>query len=557
MVRVPRVGFTWAGGAALAAGSLVATLLLGLLVPIYTDEVAWRYQARAAVDGVDRFIGVNCGPNTLAVPPFFMMPLRHFSAAVNAALDDPLYVRLAGVGLALAWAALFWLLAGRIAGGREEAHRLRIIGFSLLGLGVLPFLLVLSRPEQPLLICITLALLVASRRWGESKTEDDSPAKAALVSAAVLLIGLVAISYHLKGILYAPVFVIALFAASRGRGTIVPRVVAAGLFGACAFVALRYWVDRFACPGDPLLAAQLAKENAATLLLTRDLAAGVAAWLSHGVEVLSPLRYLDLVTPAPRYMSDWLPPGVVSIQTYTLWAAALRVAWGFALLAVAAAGAMAVMRLVRDRRVDRRLLLGLALAGIVIGWGLMQITKNSYESALALPASVLAFLLILSAAPRHALLDRLVRQLSVVLLVLAVGSQIALFAFYARPLWQAAATPGYLAAQRFSYSPYGYRTLEQDIAKAGEACGFRHGTRPRALLIDDLTYLAYQQSWRPLHRNGVLNSWNGTISDPVAYLRSQGSTGLMIGCAYLPPEVRARAKRSGQFCCLNLSPGSE
>src|SRR4051794_24442907 len=76
----------------------IASLLFGLLVPIYTDEVGWRFAARSAIDGgVDRSVAENCGPNTLAIVPLFMQPLRYASATVNLAFADPMFVRLTGV----------------------------------------------------------------------------------------------------------------------------------------------------------------------------------------------------------------------------------------------------------------------------------------------------------------------------------------------------------------------------------------------------------------------------------------------------------------------------
>ena len=78
----------------LVFASFVLSLLFGLLLPIYTDEVGWRMQLRAGMDGgIDRMISDICGPNTNAAPPLFMMPFRHVSAWLNLAFPDPLYVR--------------------------------------------------------------------------------------------------------------------------------------------------------------------------------------------------------------------------------------------------------------------------------------------------------------------------------------------------------------------------------------------------------------------------------------------------------------------------------
>jgi hypothetical protein len=76
--------------------------------------------------------------------------------------------------------------------------------------------------------------------------------------------------------------------------------------------------------------------------------------------------------------------------------------------------------------------------------------------------------------------------------------------------------------------------------------------RPRnRLLVDDVTYLALQRDTLPLHRLGVLSVWNDGIDDPVAYLRSRGSDGVVVGCRYLPPAMRAVASQAGEVCAIS------
>src|SRR5690349_18380633 len=99
-----------------ALGVAVTAILLGFLVPLYTDEVGWRFQTRSAIDGgVDRSLTEHCGPNTVAVVPLFMRPLRSINATVNLALPDPIVIRLIGVASALLWIGLLWSLVGMIA----------------------------------------------------------------------------------------------------------------------------------------------------------------------------------------------------------------------------------------------------------------------------------------------------------------------------------------------------------------------------------------------------------------------------------------------------------
>jgi hypothetical protein len=89
---------------------VVACLLLGLLgglmLPLYTDEVGWRLQERAWIDGFDKLYSDQCGP-ALAVPPLFMWPVRWYSAFFNLHFAQPYWVRMAGVMYACLW---LWML---------------------------------------------------------------------------------------------------------------------------------------------------------------------------------------------------------------------------------------------------------------------------------------------------------------------------------------------------------------------------------------------------------------------------------------------------------------
>jgi hypothetical protein len=120
-----------------------------------------------------------------------------------------------------------------------------------------------------------------------------------------------------------------------------------------------------------------------------------------------------------------------------------------------------------------------------------------------------------------------------------------------RPLVQAAREPGYAEKQADSASIAGYDSVRRDIARAMGEAGIPTDRPLHRLLIDDLTYLALQRHRLPLHRLGVLSTWNGSIDDPVAYLRSRDSDGVVLGCKYLPADMRAAASRSGEICAIS------
>jgi hypothetical protein len=251
----------------IALAGLAAMLVLGMALPVYTDEIGWRFQERAGfAPGIDTMMSDTCGANTLARPPLFMMPVRLFSAAANSWLDAPVFVRFEGVACALLWLALLWRLislASRTAQSSAGEHPLpvRALILATLGMGILPLLMVMSRPEQPLIIGSIAAIILALRH----RQREGSNARPAIwpVVVSIVLIAAIGLSYHLKGVPYGAVLIICLMVCSRNRATLVPRIAGIALVAVLTWIAFDYWTERFHCPDDAVLAAKLARENVA------------------------------------------------------------------------------------------------------------------------------------------------------------------------------------------------------------------------------------------------------------------------------------------------------
>ena len=532
----------------IAAAVALYSVALGMLVPVYSDEVGWRFQARMALDGgVDRFVAENCGLNTLAQTPLFIRPLRYATAAFNTTFADPLTIRLVGVACALAWLALLWGLIGRLSRTSGEAGRMRTIGFSLASLGLLPFMLVISRPEQPILLALTAAIFIATSGLNKTRAADGA-AQSAIRALLVTLLGMIALGYHLKGIIFMPIFLAAAVFSSHGPKGRPWRIAALlALIGTTA-MSIPYWIGRFRCPADPLLADKLGRENIASVIFNADPIGPKIGKLLAG---LNPFDYILLTLPKMRNMSNWLPPHVLGHGTALAWTILVMVCWAACMLAAIGVLIVVVRRRPEDPSDVKRLMLALLIATTVLFWSVAQIHKNVYESALTVPLTIIVFVLAFTTIRESAGVLRLTRILSLTALGGAVVSAILLIAFYGPALSSIAGHPGYIAEQKSSVSVFGYSAIRDDIVATGKLCGISDDRRTRGLLIDDLTYIAFMNTWRPLHRTGVLSDWNGRISDPAAYLRARGSSGAVIGCRYLPPALQNRARRNGPYCCLD------
>ena len=68
--------------------------------------------------------------------------------------------------------------------------------------------------------------------------------------------------------------------------------------------------------------------------------------------------------------------------------------------------------------------------------------------------------------------------------------------------------------------------------------------------MDDVTYFYVIRSYLPQHQQGVFGGWKGMQDDPLAYLRSRRSDGVLVSCKSLGPALQAKARRVGEICCL-------
>lgn len=534
----------------MSIAGLIAGILTACFIPVYTDEIGWRFQERAGFDGVDKLFSDICGPNTLAHPPFFMMPVREFSALFNSAFADPAWVRVSGIAYALVIAWLTVLLIGRVAPGSRERNLLTAFGVGLAALGMMPMLLAWSRPEQPILIATLAALLLAN--GGRTESAKATAAAAWLRSLAILALWIVAVSYHLKGLFLLPVFALSLLFCCAGTASRLPRllVAAAGLL--VTVLAAQYWLDRMACPDSVVLRKAFSQNS---------IGAEIGAISSMGDAWNLVLKMLGNVTllgyvvhtvPSEFPLSNWLPARQISEHnSFTMFLGAV-VLWGFALIAGIAAWLAVIVRAVRHREVDRRFLFALACAITIVGWSATQNWRNVYEAPFVVLLLVLTLVFLLAASGISGRAAKPLALLAAVFAILAFANPLMLGALWGPAMARAWTQTGFVKEQPYSVALRGYPSVRREIMETAKLCRLPQPGQARGVLVDEVTYFAYMESRLPQHRLGVLSVWNGEIRDPVAYLESRKSDGLLVGCHLLEGDVRKRATQHGRFCCLRL-----
>ena len=536
-------------GALLALAALVLALLAGVFLPVYTDEIGWRFQERAGFDGVDKMYSEVCGLATLASPPWFMWPARWYSALFNGLFPEPIWLRLSGVFYALAWLGLALLLLRRLTRNRENRAFIAMIGPGLLALGTLPLVLVWSRPEQPIMLAAAGALLIAFADRATMPRPETTTRAAWLRSLGIVALFALAVSYHVKGVFLFPLIAGCLLFASRGKHAHVPRIVAAGLTVATTVSALSYWRARFDCPENEVLATSYARQNlSAELFQIGSLQDGLnlLGALLNNVRLL---EYVANIGPQDDPLSHWLQHNQIETQASFYWFLALAAAWSLALLLALIVIVWRGWTDLRARHLDPRIALAVLCLVIAAGWSATQNVRNVYEAKFVLPLLVLAIMLALSAGvPKW--LEAARNLIAAGIALFAVVSPIGIAMIYAPSLAAATQQGGYVEKQPFSVSVFNYGREKQQIEAAARLCGIDTGPASRAVMFDDATYPALIHTRLPQHYLGVIGGWNGKIADPLDYLQSRQSSGALISCRLFEEYLPIDARRVGNYCCL-------
>ena len=264
-----------------------------------------------------------------------------------------------------------------------------------------------------------------------------------------------------------------------------------------------------------------------------------------------PFDYILLTAPDGEPMSSWLPPGLVGEPATIGFMALIMAVWA----SLVAASIWNLVRFIklrkRDALADPRVGIGLSLFAIIAVWGASQLNKNVYEAAHVLPMLAVASLLCLTLPHENPWLARWGTRAAKAFVAAGIASQAIILATHGPALWQASRSTHYLSDQPYSVPISGYGTHKANITEAMQKAGMPLDRPLHRPLIDDLTYLALQGSHLPIHWLGVFSDWNGSIDDPVGYLMSRKSDGVVMGCINLPVRMEQAASRAGDICALS------
>lgn len=509
--------------------SFLSTLWMVFYFPVYGDEIFWKLMiARLETDhGKLVYLFAQCSEGQWIDAPLTWYPAMLIHSWLYEDASHPWRLRVHGWFFFLVLLALWTCLLKRRAGLGVTDAFLAVSAF--LSVGVLPFLLVYARPEQPLLLLITLSLLVTLYKAPANRLSWPI---GFLVALSFALVATLLAAIHPKGMFLFPALLVLAWRQLKSWPLLLLLVL---ILGWTAYDTSQVWQLRTTCPEFPGLMAVL---RGLTLqpgvLLSNPLTFIQQGWsnvLDFGVYVRS-LQFQD------KYFVDWLPAGqsgVISSQARSI---ANLLLWTPLLVAVL----VIALNWLFDRRprgrVDHLLWFSilLSLASIAV----LQTQKNFYEVSIVWPLVLL--LTIFSFGRPVSQLNR-----GGVRIIIAV-------------LMLAALLSGILREERFGEFVSDWRQVRlqqvemidhqnqglRDFAR--KECGIEDNAQ--RLVLDKDTYQAFWKHEQPIFLDYASGWWaaESHVRDTFRKRRVQGLVGL---CTNIPESDLSRAIEFGSYCCMS------
>lgn len=555
MAVASRACSTWLNRwVALAIPALaVVTLAVGLLIPIYSDEVAIQMaHARFFIEGGALLNLLPQCRSLEASIPVSWYPGAVFNAILYSGTSE-LGLRIRGIAICAGWLSLLWAWAGLHPQRLMPRRRFQSFILSLNMLGVLPFVLVLARSEQllvlPLVACCMLALF-----W-QVEASDGVPLKS-LKAALLFLITSVFLLAHPKALFFAPVMLASAWLVFRhaGKAWMIGTMLVVGF---AVFQSVQYVLFTSSCPGAPAMAKVLAQQTLDFQLLASDKPLFFKAAASNLVSSLGMI--LDRMPATLAYQSNWLP----SVQGEwmgpwlgvfgKLLKASLYV---LALLSFVAVIVRFAMQL-SHRRLDKGVLLATALlAGLV----LHGIVYNSnawhfYTPGLIVPLLAVLLMLVLHTpfeVPNG--LRRACGAVAFYWMLLAAASMVLLLCIQTPGLLQIARLGDYVIGPQPLSTPAFVREEERArLSALAKRCNINDGDE--RLVVDGAAYFLFQHGRQPMNVFYVSDyAFGMDIGQKLPeFLKKIDSGGVLSRCEYLPKVLSDKAIRSEKMCCVSRS----
>lgn len=495
--------------------------------PIYGDEFLWKLISSRFVLDQKKLIYFfpACVTSFEVDTPITWIFGRFLDSLIYQGAHDYRVLRLIGVIQYIVLIIIIWRIMVLSTGLTATQAFLFVLAF--LSMGVLPILLILNRPEQPLLIYISLSIYIPLlyKRYLWTILESRI-----FVTFLFCMLSNLIITTHPKGIYLLPIVLLSY------RKLVKSPLFLTILFLVTSWTAIQtiqLWNGRMLCTESPWLEA-----------LLRSMTLNIGGFFLDPLEFIRQVfknfarfhSYINQALFQFDYQSQWLPSVRPSAYTrYAIWILNV-LCWATLLLLFAFVG----LRRLKHGEEKKRLWESQA-AALIVAIALltgMQIGKNFYESALVMP--LLLLLCISLIGDKDLTAKKVINRLGIPAL-LVVGA----FSSYARYAFWSDQIPGWSGTTSVSVTEH---KIRKDFAQM--QCGIDY--RSKRLILDTTTYTTFWDHRSPLFHEFVFG-WYATGTDYRTTLASSKTEGLVAMCEGLPRGLRELSNESEGVCCISKS----
>lgn len=490
-----------------------ACLPLLYFSPIYTDEVAWKWlSARYFLDGGKTLsLYPQCVKEFGDYLPVLFYPSFRLYGFLYGALES-LHILKMGSFVSI---SLIFILLTLVLGKIKKSVVIAPLLF-----GVLPFSFMLNRPEQVMLIGVLLAIYLSLKDWKTSASK-------ALGFLGFILGAELFFSSHAKSLFFLPVFLACLHVSCFSKILKALGIVFVGFLGLSCF---QYFSSLTQCQ-NPAILALLSKVMMAPDLILSD---PWGAMIQAQTNLVSLGRYVTENVFKNRYPMEWLP------ENYGFSWGTSGINWLIGIFWISVL-ILVFVRGIRFKGKVKWLFRALLLSLFTLG--ILQSSKSFYEGPLVLTLLWLCGSISLSSSDwqRLKVPARILACLSLALLS---------YRFYPvlRNSWSA---PGPLPNQNHSVKIAYSKEIKSRVKALSERCNVKTDESVWHLVVDDLTYPYFWQTKEPYHAVYVTGWWGReSIPDFQKFFEEKQVAGYLAQCHWLAPELRRKALRDKELCCL-------
>lgn len=528
--------------ATIALALMCVLSILLVCYPVFSDEILYKFYGRFFVDGwYIRFVQARCNDGDYVRFPVGLLPGFLAQSFLYGFLDSPFALRVHGICFAILIQLGIWRTFADV--------RLRGLWMGgILGLGLIPLGLILSRPEQILVICLIAATWISKKhnRMSRLMATSQSWFESQLPGVLIVFLSAIAVGTHAKALFLIPFFAACVYSvtASKRMMTIIFL-----FFCVIVYQATLFYTQLYDCSRDPVFAARFHSINLTFLWKDQSLPDFAAyAFQNMALAVFPLLSYFFESEPSSRTL----------FSSFTLlspfWLdcvnALIAFCWTLSGLVWLSYIYLSIVNVIRFKATSTEFQ-GLALAAGLLLIGASQSLKNFYEMLLVMPAATISIMLMTPSLPKFpyrtiALISRGISRCAILSLALFTV-QLLLVVDPANPSREILKSLDHLSFIPSDFDPI----LKQRVREGFRSCGFHPPEGRPSIIVDEVTYLPIQREVRPVIHHATDIALEG--ADTRSEFSRLEVRGAFVQCLNVAPTLRRPTDSSGQFCCMTLA----